>query len=206
MNLQESIRRILKEETQGLDVFINEIKSKHKISDELSDTIKNFIVQSGCNKIEFSNFKIGAMGVALHDFVLINKVVLQQKLELLLFIIFHEVAHQYQFKKYGKDIMYDCYLGEVNDEEAAEFMKKTEMVADEFATRKIRELQKKDLIDKNFIPPSVYKNAPITQIITLIKNIRLQIKQQKITTPEKVSEFFYNMVKAKEGIFRFFGF
>lgn len=205
MNLQETIKKLITEETQGIDTFMDEIKSKHKMSDELSNTVKDFIVKSDCNKIAFSNFRIAAMGVALHDFVLINKMVLSQKLELLLFVVFHEIAHQYQFKKYGEDVMYDCYLGEISDEEAAEFMRKTELVADEFATRKIRELQNKGLIEKGFIPPSVYKNMPINQIMVMIKQFRSQIKQQKITTPEKISEFFYNMVKAKEGILGFFG-
>lgn len=195
MNLQKTLKKIITEETQGIDTFINQINSRHKMSDELTELVKNFILQSKCNKISFSGFKMPVMGVALHDFVLINETALNNKLEFLLFLIFHETAHQYQFKKYGEDIMYDCYLGETSDEEAAEFMKKTEVVADEFASRKIRELQKKGLINKDFVPPSFYKNVQIGSIVNMVKNYRTKIKQKNITTPEKISEFFYNMVK-----------
>jgi hypothetical protein len=194
-DLKESIRRILKEETDGVNALIDVITSKHEMSDELIEKVKDFISQSNCKKIEFANFKMPAMGVALHDGVLINKIALNQRLEYLLFIIFHETAHQYQFKKYGEDIMYECYLGDISVEEAAKLMKHTEEVADEFAGKKIKQLQKQGLLDKGFIPPSLYKNVPISQIIAMVGFYRSQLKQQNITTPDKISEFFYNMVK-----------
>ena len=140
MNLQENIRRVLMEETQNLNEFITELTNKFEMSDELIQFVEKFITESNCSKIEFSNFKIAALGVALHDFVLINKILLNANLEHALFVIFHETAHQYQYKKYGEDIMYDCYLGEISDNDAAKFMKKTEEVADEFAIRKIKQL------------------------------------------------------------------
>jgi hypothetical protein len=193
--LKESIRRVLKEETDGVNTLIDVITSRHEMSDELIEKVRDFISQSNCKKIEFANFKMPAMGVALHDGVLINKIALNQRLEYLLFIIFHETAHQYQFKKYGEDIMYECYLGDISVEEAAKLMKHTEEVADEFAGKKIKQLQKQGLLDKGFIPPSLYKNAPISQIVAMVGFYRTQLKQQNITTPDKISEFFYNMVK-----------
>lgn len=193
--LKESIRRVLREETDGVNTLIDVITSRHEMSDELIEKVKDFISQSNCKKIEFANFKMPAMGVALHDGVLINKIALNQRLEYLLFIIFHETAHQYQFKKYGEDIMYECYLGDISVEEAANLMKHTEEVADEFAGKKIKQLQKQGLLDKGFIPPSLYKNAPMSQIIAMVGFYRSQLKQQNITTPDKISEFFYNMVK-----------
>ena len=193
--LKESIRKVLKEETDGVNTLIDDITSRHEMSDELIEKVKDFISQSNCKKIEFANFKMPAMGVALHDGVLINKMALNQRLEYLLFIIFHETAHQYQFKKYGEDLMYECYLGDISVEEAANLMKHTEEVADEFAGKKIKQLQKQGLLDKGFIPPSLYKNAPMSQIIAMVGFYRSQLKQQNITTPDKISEFFYNMVK-----------
>ena len=193
--LRESIRKVLNEETDGVNTLIDDITSRHEMSDELIEKVKDFISQSNCKKIEFANFKMPAMGVALHDGVLINKIALNQRLEYLLFIIFHETAHQYQFKKYGEDLMYECYLGDISVEEAANLMKHTEEVADEFAGKKIKQLQKQGLLDKGFTPPSLYKNAPISQITAMVGFYRSQLKQQNITTPDKISEFFYNMVK-----------
>ena len=196
MNLQEHIRRVLREETDGVNTLIDVITSRHEMSDELIEKVKDFISQSNCKKIEFANFKMPAMGVALHDGVLINKIALNQRLEYLLFIIFHETAHQYQFKKYGEDIMYDCYIGELSNEEAANFMKHTEEVADEFAGRKMRQLQKKDLISKNFRSPQMYKNLPIQQVSMMVQQHKNQMRRMNINSPEKVSEYFYNMVKS----------
>jgi len=196
VNLQENIRRILKEETEGVDTFLDEISNVHELSDELKNFIIEFINESNCKRINFSNFKMGVLGLALHSGVLMNSVTLKQSLPFLLFVVFHEVAHQYQFKKYGEDVMYDCYLGDVSEEQAAKFMKKTEEVADEFATRKIRELQKRGLIGP-FTPPQVYKNMPMEKITTMVNNFRTDMRRKNIDSPTKISEYFYNMVKSE---------
>jgi hypothetical protein len=165
------------------------------LSEELRNKIEDFIEKSGCEKIEFAKFKFPALGVAVHDGVLINEMALHQKLETLIFVIFHEIAHQYQFKKYGEEKMYECYVGDISDDEAADFLQKTEIVADEFATRKVRELQKLNLIESSFVPPQMYKNVPKLQIKHMITTHRMMLKRQNIKSPEKISEFFYNMVK-----------
>jgi hypothetical protein len=197
MNLQESIKRILKEETERVDGFLDEITSVHNMSDELRDFVKNFINDSNCERIDFANFKMaGAMGVAIKSGVLINKIALKRSLPFLLFLIFHEIAHQYQFKKYGVDIMYNCYIGDISEMEAAEFMKHTEEVADDFASRKIRELQKLNLID-NFNPVQIHRNLPIQQVLMMVSRYREDMRMNNIDTPEKVSEYFYNIVKSE---------
>ena len=76
MNQQESIRRVLKEETEGIDSFLDEISSKHNMSDELKDFVKQFIEESDCKRINFSGFKMPVMGLALESGVLINKMAL----------------------------------------------------------------------------------------------------------------------------------
>lgn len=190
------IIKLIKEENgDSISSFLNTIDRTYKMSDELRNKVEEFIRKSDCEKIEFAKFKIPAMGIALHDGVLINQVVLNQGLENLIYIVFHEIAHQYQFKKYGKDKMYECYIGEISDDEAADFMRKTEIVADEFAARKIRELQKLGLINSSFVPPQPYKNLPLNQIKAMVVNYRRMLRQNNVNSPEKISEFFYNIVK-----------
>ena len=63
MNLQEHIRRILKEETEGISSFVDELSNAFDISDELKDEVVKFIEDSNCKKIEFSNFKMPAFGL-----------------------------------------------------------------------------------------------------------------------------------------------
>lgn len=190
------IIKLIKEENgDSISSFLNTIDRTYKMSDELRNKVEEFIRKSDCEKIEFAKFKMPAMGVALHDGVLINQVVLNQGLENLIYIVFHEIAHQYQFKKYGKDKMYECYIGEISDDEAADFMRKTEIVADEFAARKIRELQKLGLINSSFVPSQPYKTLPLNQIKAMVVNYRRMLKQNNVNSPEKISEFFYNIVK-----------
>ncbi|MFN9905707.1 MAG: hypothetical protein ACK56F_06205, partial [bacterium] len=105
MTLKESIRRILKEDTKGIDVFIDELSNNYELSEELLGFIKKFIEESECKLINFSKFKIGVLGLALESGVLINSTIIGRPLPFVLFVIFHEIAHQYQFKKYGDDVM-----------------------------------------------------------------------------------------------------
>jgi hypothetical protein len=194
-DLIKLVRRVINEETSGLGDFIDTLKSKFEISDELVDFIVNFIEKSDCNKIEFANFKYYALGAALHNGVLINNVVLNRPLEFALFVIFHEVAHQYQYKKYGVEKMIEVYNNEISLGDAAKFMKDIELIADNFASRKIRQLQNMGLIDGNFISPEFYKNVPESQIVNLIKNLRIQLSGRNITSPDDISNYFYNSIK-----------
>jgi hypothetical protein len=199
IHIKESTKkelRILKENTKRLDPFIDEILSVHKMSNELIDFIKKFIEESNCKRIDFSKFKMGVMGVALETGVLINRTALNQSLPFLLFLIFHEITHQYQFKKYGDKVMYDCYIGNVSEIEGAEFMKHTEEVADDLASRKIRELQKLGLIGE-YTPMQMYKNLPIEQIKMMVNHFRNEMRIKNIQSPKKVSEYFYNIVKSE---------
>ena len=189
------VRRIIKEETSGLGDFVGTLKSNFNISDELVDFVSDFIQKSDCNKIEFTKFKYPALGAALHNGVLINNMVLNSSLELTLFAIFHEIAHQYQYKKYGIEKMYEFYNNEISVVDTAKFMKEVEMVADNFASRKIRELQKMGLIDRNYVPIEMYKTVPETQLVHFINSIRSQLRSNNITSQDDISEFYYNLIK-----------
>ncbi len=194
-DLINMVRRVIKEETSGLGDFVETLKSNFNISDELVDFVSDFIQKSDCNKIEFTKFKYPALGAALHNGVLINNLVLNRSLELTLFTIFHEIAHQYQYKKYGIEKMYEFYNDEISVIETAKFMKEVETVADSFASRKIRELQKMGLISRNFVPIEMYKNVPESQLASFINNIRSQLRSKNITSPDDISEFWYNLIK-----------
>ena len=194
-HLTKLVRRVIKEETSGLGDFIETLRSNFNMSDELVDFVRNFIENSNCNKIEFAKFKYAALGAALHNGVLINNVVLNSSLEVALFSIFHEIAHQYQYKKYGIEKMYEFYNDEISVIETAKFMKEVETVADSFASRKIRELQKMGLISRNFVPIEMYKNVSESQLASFINNIRSQLRSKNITSPDDISEFWYNLLK-----------
>lgn len=194
-DLIKLVRQVIKEETSGLGDFIETLKSNFNMSDELVDFVVNFIEKSDCNKIEFAEFKYPALGIALHNGVLINSSVFNRSLEFALFCIFHEIAHQYQYKKYGIEKMYEFYNDEISVFDTAKFMKQIETIADNFASRKIRELQAMGLIDDSYVPVEMYKTVSESSLVAFIKSIRSQLRSRNITSPDDISEFYYNLIK-----------
>lgn len=195
-DLVKLIKRVINEETSGLGDFIETLKLKFDMSDELVDFVVTFIEKSNCQKIEFAKFKYPALGAAMHNGVLINDSVLGRPLEFALFVIFHEIAHQYQYKKYGMEKMYEFYNDEISVEDTAKFMKTIETTADNFASRKIRELQNMGLIDGRYVPVEMYKNVPEFHLVAFINDIRKKLRERNITSPDDISEFYYNLIKS----------
>jgi hypothetical protein len=197
MSIKQTIRRVLKEEIEGIRPFLYRVMSTYPETEQYIDNIKSFIENSNCKKIEVSKFKFPAMGLAMHNGVLFNEAIFNYPLSSFLFVVAHEIAHQYQYKKYGDDKMYECYLGEISVKEAAETMKEVEIIADEFATRKLREFIKIGLIDKEDSPfiKAMYRNVPISHFENLISKTRDDLNQKNLKNFEGITNYFYNMIK-----------
>lgn len=198
VNIKESTtRKVLKEETEGIRPFLYRIMSTYPETEIYIDEIKSFIENSNCKKIEVSKFKFPAMGLALHNGILFNESIFNYPLSSFLFVMAHEVAHQYQYKKYGDDKMYECYLGEISVEDAAKAMKEVEIIADEFATRKLREFIKMGLIDKDDERKinAIYSSVPLRHFENLISKTRDDLKQKNLKNFEGITNYFYNMIK-----------
>ena len=187
--------RLLKEQTQGLDELMNKIKETYKLSDEHLNVIRQFISNSGCKNIIIERIKMGA-GLSLSDRVILSPDLFNLNLAKFLFILFHEIAHQYQFKKYGGEKMYELYTGEMDIKQGCKMMRDIELVADEFATRKMREFVKLGVIkEKDAKFGGFYKNTPESHFHMLVSQIRDMLKKSKVSEPDKISELFYNFVK-----------
>lgn len=195
----KSIMGILTEETQGIEPFIERILIRYPELEPHIDKVKSFIENSNCKKIEVAKFKYPALGLALHNGVLFNETIFSHTLPSFLFIIFHEIAHQYQYKKYGDDKMYEFYLGNLDVKDAAIAMKEIEVIADELATRKVREFVKLGVAGENhYGMKAFYKNVPLSHFESLIKLAKKQIREMGVTDFDGVSTAFYNMVKVNE--------
>jgi hypothetical protein len=187
--------RLLKEQTQGLDELMNKIKETYKLSDEHLNVIRQFILNSGCKNIIIERIKMGA-GLSLSDRVILSPDLFNLNLAKFLFILFHEIAHQYQFKKYGGEKMYELYTGEMDIKQGCKMMRDIELVADEFAARKMREFVKLGVIkEKDAKFGGFYKNTPESHFHMLVSQIRDMLKKSKVSEPDKISELFYNFVK-----------
>jgi hypothetical protein len=127
-----------------------------------------------------------------------NQNTLNYPLPKFLFILFHELAHQFQYKKYGEEKMLELYLQRISISEAAKFMFNVENVADEFGVRKIQSLKRKGLIDfsKNDVIKG-YENSSPSKLEFFIRGFREQIKSAKINDTKEISEFLYNIIKSE---------
>lgn len=203
MKLQENIQRIrevmgvLNEETAGIEQFLQKVVSVYPETIHYIEHIKKFIESSNCKKIDVASFKYPALGLALHNGVIFNEKIFSNSIFNFLFIIFHEIAHQYQYKKYGDDKMYEFYLGDIGVKEAAIAMKEIEIVADEFAKRKLREFVKLGFIKKDdkVIYNDFYKKVPLSHFEMLIKQTKDKIKSMNVTDFDGVANIFYNMLQ-----------
>jgi len=187
---------VLKEETQGIKSFLTQIMETYPETERFIDSIDSFIKNSNCKKIEVAAFKYPALGLAVHNGVLFNQFIFKQQLPDFLFIVFHEIAHQYQYKKYGDEKMYEFYLDEIDVKDAAIAMKKIEIIADEFANRKVREFVKLGYIDTpNRKTLSVYKDVPLNHFERLISQSKDTIRSKNVSSFDEIAEIFYNMIK-----------
>jgi hypothetical protein len=198
--ITEQQLNILLEKTNGLDSLLSDIVYSYPETKKYIDTISQFITNSGCRNITVERLPTGIKGLALHDKVVLNTSVFNDRLSLpdFLFVLFHEVAHQYQYKKYGEEKMYEVYTGDISLENASQWMKETEIVADEFSTRKLRQFVKLGLISPNVrLQKGFYKMIPNKSLEKLISEVRKLVRDKNVTTKEGISELFYNMIKNK---------
>lgn len=195
---ESQYKKIILEETNGLDLFVEELLAAYPRLESHIDEVKQFIINSDCKDIEFGQFNLPAAGISLHNKVVINRQVLKYTLENALFVIFHEIAHQYQYKKYGSNMMHRFYIGEVDLNEAVKFLKYTENVADQFGMRKCREFVKLGLLTKEYVPKmGQYDDYTDRMFVGYLTMLRDKIKESGATDDEKISEYLYNWAITK---------
>ena len=192
---ENQLKQLLEQE--GFDELTVKVSERYPDSVYLMRFISDFVKKSGCQKINIESLKHVAMGLSLVDRVVINEKSLNLPLSNFLYTLLHEVAHQYQYKKYGIDKMYGVYTGDISVNEGAEFMKYVENVADDFAIRKLREINKlfDDKIKINANISKTYENIPIDYYKSLINIFIKKIKDSNYSSKEDISEILYNYVK-----------
>ena len=196
--ITESQYNLLVEQIVGLEGLLDRMKQEYpQIRPEDVEVIEKFITDSNVGRILVEPIKMGD-GVSLSDRVILHPKILKNGLPKFLFILFHEIAHQYQFKKYGGEKMYDCYVGKIEIRDACKLMKNVELVADEFASRKMREFAKLGFISENDTTyKGFYKDIHPDNFYMLISGVKDMIKKQRLSNPNEISEFFYNYIKVE---------
>lgn len=191
---EEQLSRILREEMEGIDSFLDIIISKFPQMRNHIDILRNFLNKSNCKKISFGTMN-GVAGISTHDRVLLNNNILNMDLCRFLFIVFHEVAHQYQYKKYGEEKMYEFYYDKITTKEAAKLMKDVELIADNFADRKIRECANLGFI--KYKDHKIYNTIPLSHFEHMIGTIKQKMKDNNVKSYDDIVRIIYNFVNAK---------
>lgn len=200
------LHKILLEDS-NIDEFLDNFCQIFPKAESFKDKIKEFITKSGCKKIEF---KPSYAPTSLHNVVVITPECLNNtSIENALYVIFHEIAHQYQYRKYGDDFSYKLFIGAIPINDAVKILKKTENVADQFSIRKCREFAKLGLIDINKVPKNGnYKNitdSTFAYILNMFNKVlennieKIKREDGSIDT-DVVSTILYNYItKSKWG-------
>ena len=187
------INEAINEPTEGLDAFMERLIDAYPKLESYRNRIEDFINKSDCKKIRFEHFNAAA-GFSLFDGVVLNSGILRQfSSTKFLYSLFHEIAHQYQYKKYGEEKMYEFYIGEIPVEELAKFMQSCEITADRFAIGKLKQL------GFGWSGKGFYEDVPLSHFIKFIQEIRNKIKIEGITDYRNVSKFMYNYIKNHTG-------
>lgn len=183
------------EPVEGLDRFIEwmELAKGDIMTPGLIADIRAFIDKSGCPKIKFERLS-GALGISTEAECVISSGALNSSMTQMLYVIFHELAHQYQYSKHGEDFAGDIFLGDKSALESAKDLLKIENIADRYAHRIVKHLMDKHNLKFDRIH-LVYKNYTPAEIAVHVNGVRNMVKQQGLTTVEAVNQFIYNMIK-----------
>lgn len=181
---------------QGLDLFIEQLNSSFPKNSEVIDDLKEFIINSGCPAIQFEQL-YGAHGISKTDKCIVNNEVLSKGLEKALYTILHEVSHQYQYSKYGKNVMWDAYNSKIDIDKAVDLLMNIELVADRLAVLKTLQLLKSNgVTDFKPIKP-FYPSMSRGYFKMHLEGLRKKVKDEKIDSIEGANELMYNKLKEK---------
>lgn len=197
--LYSEARRVEGEKVQGLERFIEwiDLVKESEVSPELLGDVMSIIERSGCPSIRFEDLQ-GALGVSLTTACVVNSSTLNNPIQQLFYVIFHEIAHQYQYTKHGEEFAEAVYFGGGDPVVGARLLLKIENTADRYAYRIV-----KHLFEKHNLPFNkktfylAYKNMSPESISAYINNLRSTIRQNNLTNVHEVNDLIYNMIKAK---------
>ncbi len=137
---------------------------------------------------------ISALGCAKNDVLILSNSLLNFSMPNLLFVLFHELTHYYQYRKYGDDFALSIYINsEEKIKEDAQRLLQIERTADKFSQLKSSYYLKKHSINES-CTVSGYRHLTAEYLATSILQIKRTAKKMGLTTIKDINEFIYNLV------------
>ena len=185
------------ENTMGGESFVDALNNTYPNYDSLWDDVGNIIDQSGSPSIKFETLHPSVGGISKTDMCIINSTALDQPILQCLFIIFHEIAHQYQYKKHGKDFALSIYVNNEPLDDIIKTLISIESTADRFGSLQTKKLAKKYNITEKFLTPDYNTPQSVNMIKQYIQQLRQIIRQKNLKNIEDINDFLYNMIKTQ---------
>jgi len=179
-------------EAQIINIYHALLKHFPKnVAKQFYQDIKTEIDQFNAN-ISFEN--ISLQGMARDGQLIFSTRILNSSPSYLIATIFHELAHLYQYRKYGRDFVLHLYTDDQSKiKENAQFLKKVENTADRFAAAKTAFYAKKYNFEFNY--PMFYKRCLDSYFENHLSRIKSIVKQNKFTTIDEINDCIYNMFR-----------
>lgn len=183
--------------TKGVKEFISTIsKLQPDIKKSVLKDIESFIIESKCIEIKLEKLSEKAAGISKTDECIISTIVFRFPTEYMLYMILHEISHQYQYKKYGKNLVLDVYLNETPLQEATEKLLAIEKVADRFALMKMKQIFKNNNVISQISPVPRYLNmTDLTKMKEHVQSMREDVSKLNLETIEDINNHLYNKIK-----------
>lgn len=179
----------------SLEVFLDVLISKHS---ELKSSRTYFwetFDNSGVVSIDINPLKYG-VALSLPNGIIFSPKVMNLSLPNLLFTFFHEIAHQYQFKKYGSSQMMSIHTGQLSVSEGLSFLKTMEITADRFAEKKLLHMKKLGLFPTNeIIPKGFYKSLGDEHYSKIYEMTKKILSEENTTDPDKICQVLYEKLR-----------
>lgn len=195
--MKNLIKKILREQVSekeiesGFEDFYKLFTEKYgKIENfkEILQEIESDIKKSPTPKITITDRGMFC-GMSLTDNVILSKSIFSREIFSFIFVLFHEIAHQYQYKKYGKNLLYELTTNEITDATLNKLID-IEQVADRFGKNMASKYATKFNLQKRPIS-SPYDNIEYgkNSYKRLIEDIQKKIKEGEITCVEQMESF-----------------
>jgi len=211
--MKNLIKKILIESVSEKEIesdfqeFYNLFEKKYGLNDNYEDILNQIVLdikKSPTPKITLTT-RGQFCGMSLNDNVILNESIFGYSLHHFIFVLFHEIAHQYQYKKYGKNLLYHLTTGELNDVILDKLIE-IEQVADRFGESMANKYSTMFNIPKSKINKP-YSNVEMgkSSYRRLIGKIQDEIKNGNISCVEQMENFMMEYLIPAQSTYTYTG-
>jgi hypothetical protein len=180
---------------KGLLEFLTTLSTSRKdIPSAIIDELELFIINSGCQQISFELLPLKALGISIPESCTINLRLLELPPQYILYIILHEISHQYQYSKYGKNLVLDIYNGDLLFDLAVSKLMNLEKTADRLAIMKMNSILKAHNFNLEPVVPRYLNIQDTTYFEKFVSQMREEALSNNCTTIEEMNHLLYKKI------------